>query len=134
MYLAENKQESYIKPQNYEQTKKNKNKKKKHPYAKYNFEYNEETDTFTCPGGETLTLQGEKKSKSGTGYESKEGVYYTEKCHTLRIMKRRFRLETSHSERLTRRYMCEMKIAPLKMKMAPLKMKMRGVFAVVHRP
>ena len=68
MYLAENKQESYIKPQNYEQTKKNKNKKKKHPYAKYNFEYNEETDTFTCPGGETLTLRGEKKSKSGTGY------------------------------------------------------------------
>ena len=57
MYLAENKQESYIKPQNYEQTKKNKNKKKKHPYAKYNFEYNEETDTFTCPGGETLTLR-----------------------------------------------------------------------------
>lgn len=81
MYLAENKQESYIKPQNYEQTKKNKNKKKKHPYAKYNFEYNEETDTFTCPGGETLTLRGEKKSKSGTGYESKKGVYYTEKCH-----------------------------------------------------
>ena len=81
MYLAENKQESYIKPQNYEQTKKNKNKKKKHPYAKYNFEYNEETDTFTCPGGETLTLRGEKKSKSGTGYEAKKGVYYTEKCH-----------------------------------------------------
>lgn len=79
MYLAENKQESYIKPQNYEQTKKN--KKKKHPYAKYNFEYNEETDTFTCPGGETLTLRGEKKSKSGTGYESKKGVYYTEKCY-----------------------------------------------------
>ena len=79
VYLAENKQESYIKPQNYEQTKKN--KKKKHPYAKYNFEYNEETDTFTCPSGETLTLRGEKKSKSGTGYESKKGVYYTEKCH-----------------------------------------------------
>ena len=43
-------------------------------------------------------------------------------------------LYTSHSERLTRRYMCKMKMAPLKMKMAPLKMKMRGVFAVVHRP
>ena len=40
-------------------------------------------------------------------------------------------LYTSHSERLTRRYMCKMKMAPLKMKMgypkmkmAPLKMKM----------
>ena len=43
-------------------------------------------------------------------------------------------LYTSHSERLTRRYMCKMKMAPLKMKIAPLKMKMRGVFAVVHRP
>ena len=66
----------------------------------------------------------------------------------LCLMKRRFMLETSHSERLTRRYMCEMKMrflkmkmtppkmkmAPLKMKMAPLKMKMRGVFTVVHRP
>ena len=43
-------------------------------------------------------------------------------------------LYTSHSERLTRRYMCKMKMAPLRMKIAPLKMKMRGVFAVVHRP
>ena len=78
VYLVKNKQNSYIKPQNYEQIKKS--KKKKHPYAKFNFEYNEEKDTFTCPGGETLTLRGEKKSKSATGYESKKGVYYTEKC------------------------------------------------------
>ncbi len=56
-------------------------------------------------------------------------------------MKRRFRFKTSHSERLTRRYMCEMKMAPLKMKTVPLKMKMgypklkmRGVLTVVHRP
>ena len=66
----------------------------------------------------------------------------------LRSKKRKFQLETSHSERLTRRYMCEMKMrflkmkmtppkmkmGYLKMKMTPLKMKMRGVFTVVHRP
>ena len=78
VYLAENKQTAYVKPQNYEQTKKG--KKKKRPYAKYNFEYDEETDTFTCPAGETLVLRGTKKSKSATGYESEKGIYYTEKC------------------------------------------------------
>lgn len=56
-------------------------KKTKHPYAKYNFEYNKGTDTFTCPGGETLTLRGKKESKSATGYKSTKGIYYTEKCH-----------------------------------------------------
>ena len=77
VYMAKNKQASYVKPQNYEQTKK---RKTKHPYAKYNFEYNEEADTFTCPAGETLVLRATKKSKSVTGYESKKGIYYTEKC------------------------------------------------------
>lgn len=55
VYLKENEQESYIKPQNYEQSKK---RKTKHPYAKNNFKYCEDTDTFICPAGETLTLRG----------------------------------------------------------------------------
>lgn len=77
VYLAENEQESYIKPQNYEQIKK---RKTKHIYAKYNFEYNEEADAFICPAGETLVLRGTRKSKTATGYESEKGIYYTEKC------------------------------------------------------
>lgn len=78
VYLYANQQESYIKPQNYEQTKKG--KKSKYPYAKINFIYDEERDIFICPNGEELTLRKTKTSKSATGYKSQKGIYYTEKC------------------------------------------------------
>ena len=42
----------------------------------------------------------------------------------LRSKKRKFRLETSHSERPTRRYKCEMQMRYFKMEMTPLKMQM----------
>ena len=43
-------------------------------------------------------------------------------------------LYTSHSERLTRRYMCKMKMAPLKVKREFPKTKMGGAFTVIHQP
>jgi transposase len=45
----------------------------KWPYAKDKFKYSEDTDTYTCPGGNTLSL--EKQSKDGdTRWYSNEGA------------------------------------------------------------
>lgn len=67
MYLKENNQNPYIKPCNYEESKKRKHKLK---YGKVeNMIYDEESDSYICHNNRRLEYIGDKKSTSATGYE-----------------------------------------------------------------
>lgn len=78
LFLEENGQLSYIKPQNYEISKTLK-------YAKdigrmENMEYDREADCYYCKNGQALTAQYEKKEKTDSGYRRTVTVYRSSNC------------------------------------------------------
>ena len=78
LFLEENGQLSYIKPQNYEISKTLK-------YAKdigrmENMEYDKEADCYYCKNGQALTAQYEKKEKTDSGYRRTVTVYRSSNC------------------------------------------------------
>ena len=75
VFLNQSNQQSFIKPQNYEQLKKKHSK-----YSRYNFNYIPEQDIFICPDGNKMYPTGTKKSKSKSGYISEKTIYTTDKC------------------------------------------------------
>ena len=78
VYLSKHNQNSYIKPSNYESSK----KRKKKLYCAESFIYNAETDTFTCPEHQELKPLYNKNSKTKSGYISEKTVYGTTACES----------------------------------------------------
>ena len=76
VYLNEHNQDSYIKPSNYESSK----KRKKKAYSTETFIYNAEEDTFTCPENQVLNPLYVKNSKTKSGYISEKTIYGTTAC------------------------------------------------------
>ena len=69
---------AYIKPQNYEKSKKR--SFRKNAYLRENMPYDAEKNCFTCPAGKELTFQGTKTRKSKSGYEQEVSIYRAESC------------------------------------------------------
>lgn len=76
VYLNKQHQDSYIKPSNYETSK----KKSKNKYATQNFIYNIDEDTYHCPEKQLLKPIEIKKSKSKSGYISEKTIYGCKEC------------------------------------------------------
>jgi len=74
--LAQREQIGYIKPQNYEKSKKR--KYKNNAYLRENMAYNEIDDTYTCPNGNLFIFSYTYKRKSRSGFISEISVY---ECH-----------------------------------------------------
>ena len=78
LYLKSHNLVSYIKPTNYEQSK------KKSYGLKYgrteNMEYHELGDIFVCKAGRILWRSGTKHEKTASGYISEKAVYRCENC------------------------------------------------------
>ena len=78
VYLDENHQQAYIKPQTYEKWKK---KSFKNDISKReNMSYDAEKDEYTCHYGRKLKFRYSGKSKSGSGYLSEVSHYECENC------------------------------------------------------
>ena len=71
-------QRAYIKPQNYEKSKKR--SFRKDAYLRENMPYDAEKDCFTCPAGKELSFQGTKTRKSKSGYEQEVSIYRAQSC------------------------------------------------------
>ena len=83
VYLEENNQKSFIKPQNYENTK---SKKFKNNIGKReNMIYNKIADTYTCANNKELKFIATTTRKSKSGYISKAKVYECENCNDCPI-------------------------------------------------
>lgn len=78
IYLEENNQKCYIKPQTYEKWKK---KSFKNDISKReNMAYNAEKDEYTCHNGKQLKFIGTAHRTSATGYRSEVSIYESEDC------------------------------------------------------
>ena len=78
MFIEGNRQQAYIKPQNYQISKIR--KYKKDIGRRENMKYEEETDQYICQNGKNLTARYDRKSKSKSGYVSSLTVYECEDC------------------------------------------------------
>ena len=78
LFLEENGQLSYIKPQNYEISKTRKYRQDMGRIE--NMEYDEGSDCYYCRNGRTLTAQYEKKEKTSSGYRRIVTVYRSSDC------------------------------------------------------
>ena len=78
IYLEEEEQTAYIKPQTYEKWKK---RSFKNDISKReNMKYDAENDEYTCHNGKKLRTVGTARRKSGSGYISDLTVYECEDC------------------------------------------------------
>lgn len=78
LYLEQNKQGCYIKPQTYEQWKKI--SFKKDISKRENMLYDTDKDEYTCHNGKQLKLVGTSHRTSATGYRSEISIYECEDC------------------------------------------------------
>ena len=78
LFLEENGQMSYIKPQNYEISKTR--KYQKDIGRMENMEYDEEADCYYCKRGQALTARYEKEEKTASGYRRTVTVYRSNGC------------------------------------------------------
>ena len=88
VYLEENNQTAYIKPQQYEISKTRKYRKDE--FRVENMEYNAENNCYICKNGQELKYTYTQTTKSSNGYEIKKEIYrndscsgcpYRDKCH-----------------------------------------------------
>jgi transposase len=78
VYLEENNQNAFIKPQTYEVTKKR--TFKKDISKRENMAYDEKEDEYTCHDNRKLKVTVKKTRKSKSGYEADVTVYECENC------------------------------------------------------
>lgn len=78
LWLEGRGQDAYIKPSNYETSKKR--GARKDIGRRENMAYNPEEDSYTCANGKKLTATGVRKCKTKTGYVSEKTQYSCEDC------------------------------------------------------
>lgn len=78
LYLKENKQKSFIKPQNYEVSKTR--KYKTNPYSLENMTYDRDSDSYLCANGDRLHYAYSKTEHTAAGYEVETRYYRNESC------------------------------------------------------
>lgn len=78
LFLEENGQLAYIKPQNYEMSK---TRKYRQDIGRMeNMTYDEKADCYYCKNGQVLTVQYEKREKTASGYRRTVTVYGSNGC------------------------------------------------------
>ena len=78
LFLEENGQLAYIKPQNYEISK---TRKYRQDIGRMeNMKYDEKADCYYCKNGQMLTVQYEKREKTASGYRRTVTVYRSNGC------------------------------------------------------
>lgn len=78
LFLEENGQLAYIKPQNYEISK---TRKYRQDIGRMeNMKYDEKADCYYCKNGQVLTVQYEKREKTASGYRRIVTVYRSSGC------------------------------------------------------
>ena len=78
LFLEENGQLAYIKPQNYEISKTRKYRQDMGRME--NMKYDEKADCYYCKNGQVLTVQYEKREKTASGYRRTVTVYGSNGC------------------------------------------------------
>ena len=140
-YLANARQEAYIKPINYEQSQKR--KFRNNPFLRENMPYNPEEDRYMCPNGRFLSAAYTHVRKSKSGFESLVTAYRCEDCSGCAFRASCFRSQNPDAHRTIdvaktflqqRKETCE-KITSPKGKLLRMNRSIQaeGVFAVIKQ-
>ena len=78
VFIENNGQVGYIKPQNYELSKTR--NYKNDISRRENMDYDPETDSYTCRNGKKLSAVAEKNERSSSGYQRKVTIYECRSC------------------------------------------------------
>ena len=78
VFIEQNRQTAYIKPQNYEISKTR--KYQNDISRRENMDYRTETDSYICRNGRELTARYDKKVRNRNGYTSQVTIYECESC------------------------------------------------------
>ena len=78
VFIENNGQVGYIKPQNYELSKTR--NYKNDISRRENMDYDPETDSYTCRNGKKLSAVAEKNERSSSGYQRKVTIYECKSC------------------------------------------------------
>ena len=79
VFLDTNQQLAFIKPSNYEISKK---RKYKNDIGRIeNMDYDEKSDSYICKNGKQLSFTYLRRSKSKTGYVSEKNIYQCKECN-----------------------------------------------------
>jgi len=101
-YLAEHELNAYIKPSNYEQSKKRKYK------LRYglpeNMQYDASADEYTCKNGKKLRKIGTTKVKSASGFLSEKTIYECESCAECAYKENCTKAKGNKQLRISRRF------------------------------
>jgi transposase len=89
---------SYIKPANYEQSKKR--KFKKNIGKRENMDYDPQADEYTCAMGKKLKVTGRKNEKTKTGYIREVTIYESEGCQNCPLRKECTKARPENNKRL----------------------------------
>lgn len=97
----------YIKPQNYERSKKRQFKSNMH--LRENMPYDAEKDEYTCPNGKTLQAVYTGKRKSKSGFESEITYYECESCDGCSLKKNCTRAKGNRKMSLSKTFLRQRK-------------------------
>ena len=104
LFLEENGQLAYIKPQNYEISK---TRKYRQDIGRMeNMKYDEKADCYYCKNGQALTVQYEKREKTASGYRRTVTVYRSNGCSGCPFKKTASRGTTAKHQWKTARKYC----------------------------
>jgi transposase len=97
-YLEKEEYYSYIKPANYEQSKKR--KYRANIGRRENMDYNPKKDEYTCAQGRKLSVITEKNEKTKTDYVRKVTIYESKTCNRCPIRKDCTKAKAGNKKRL----------------------------------
>lgn len=100
--LLERGQEAYIKPQNYEKSKKR--TFQKNAFLRENMLYDPLTDAYTCPAGKQLTAQYDTNRKSKSGFVSRVTMYVCDGCKDCPLRALCTRAKENRSMQVSKRF------------------------------
>jgi hypothetical protein len=139
-YLTKQKQTAYIKPLNYEQSKKRSYKQQ--IGKKENMEYDSVLNRYICANGKDLNPLYEKIRKSVSGYEQLVTVYECEDCSGCQLRARCTQAKDGNNKKLEcSRKFEEYRVESLKNITSPLGIQLRvnrsiqaeGVFGIIKQ-
>jgi len=102
-YFEKKEQSCYIKPQNYERSKKRKFKRNMH--LRENMPYDAQTDEYTCPNGKKLRAVYTGKRVSKSGFESEITYYECESCEGCPLKKSCTRAKGNRKMQLSKAFL-----------------------------
>lgn len=104
-YLAQQGQQCFIKPNNYERMKKRKYRSDMH--LRENMPYDADQDAYLCPAGQCLRACGTRRRRSKSGYEAELTLYSCESCQDCTLKSHCTRAKGNRTMQISKQFIIQ---------------------------